>query len=118
MAAKPSQSNREERATRFTIRNVCLTAAAALATTAFVAAPAHAASANEDVRVQECGLSQINQTYEVCGPGNRWVSIVYFDSSTKSTGNVDRCWGPGLYQMINELGPFRVGVNSTEGVPC
>ncbi|MBK1786083.1 hypothetical protein [Prauserella cavernicola] len=117
MTAKHSTSNRKTR-TRRSLRAIGLTGAATLATIAFAAAPAQAAPAGGGMRVQECGLSQINQTYEVCGPGNRGVVISYFDSSDRSSGTVSKCWGPGVYQMITELGPFRLAVNSYEGIPC
>ncbi|MBK1786081.1 hypothetical protein [Prauserella cavernicola] len=117
MAAKHSMSNRKARIRR-TLRNTGLTTAAALATVAFVAAPAQAAPGEGDVRVQECGLSQVNQTYEVCGPGNRWVSIAFHDSITRDSGIMDKCWGPGVYQMFRELGPYRLAVTANEGVPC
>ncbi|MBK1786082.1 hypothetical protein [Prauserella cavernicola] len=117
MTAKHSTSDRAARMRR-SLRNTGLTMAAALATVAFVAAPAQAAPVGGDVRVQECGLSQVNQTYEVCGPGNRWVSIAFYDSITRDSGIMDKCWGPGVYKMFSELGPYRLAVTANEGVPC
>lgn len=103
-----------------------IASAAAAATLGLVAVVGSTGSANAapepktDVSAQECGLSQVNQSYTNCLAHAHYVTIAYFDSSSMSSGTVSACVPPGTTPTIQLIGPFRVAVNSNDGnqIPC